>query len=73
MILTKSKLEYFIRSYGKHQLNLEWDMLLLMMEAFMLSRGRVRQIDSALKNHFRYVSAGNYMGQFADNVPDLLN
>lgn len=49
MILTKSKLEYFIRLYGKHQLNLEWDMLLLMMEAFMLSPGNVRQIDSAFK------------------------
>ena len=44
----KQKLQLFTRSYGKHQLNLEWDMLLLMMEAFMLWPGSVEQNDSGL-------------------------
>ena len=48
-------------------------MLLLMMEAFTWSPGILDLIDSALDNHFRYVTPGNYMGQFADNVPNLLN
>ena len=64
-----------LKSYGHLQLNLEWDMLLLMMVPFTWLLGEPHLLPGIfvkLDVTFRYSPGGNMMGSFSDNVLPLI-